>query len=386
MQDAALERKIGMRVLISGGGTAGHINPALAIAQEFRANDPDGAILFVGTPNGMEADLIKRAGFDFQGIPVMGFYRSFSPSSMLHNARAVYEAQAAKLRAKRLLKEFKPDIVIGTGGYVCGPVVLQAEKMGIRTALHEQNAFPGMTIRMLAPKADYLFLAVEEAKEHLPQGCKHISVVGNPVRAQILKADRKKAREKLGIPEGQFTILSFGGSLGADTINKMAADLIAWHKDLGNIRHIHGYGRLGKEKFPALMREQGTDLSRYPLITASEYIYNIQDAIAACDLIICRCGALSLAELEVLGKPSILVPSPNVTANHQYYNGMVLVNRGAAVMIEEKDYDKARFLEIVRDFAEHPEKCAAYGENARKLAVTDTASRIYHTLVDQAAE
>ncbi len=367
-----------MKVLISGGGTAGHINPALAIAQEFRKEGDQ--ILYVGTPNGMEADLVKRAGFDFEGVSVSGFYRSLSPSAMMHNFKAVYQAQAAKRKAKKIIKEFSPDVVIGTGGYVCGPIVLQAQKMGIKTALHEQNAFPGMTNRMLAPKVDYLFLAVEEAKDRLPQGSKHTMVVGNPVRSQIIDADYIVAREKLGIAEDEFTVLSFGGSLGADTINKMAADLMEWHKDKGEIRHIHGYGRLGKEKFPKLMEEKGIDLSKYPMISANEYIYNIQDAIAAADLMICRCGALTLAEVQVLGKPSILVPSPNVTANHQYHNGMVLVNHDAAVMIEEKDYDKETFLKTVESFINDRDKCKAYGKNAKKLAILDTAARICKAL------
>lgn len=206
-------------------------------------------------------------------------------------------------------------------------------------------------------------------------------VVGNPVRTQIVNAEYVRAREALGIPQGEFTILSFGGSLGADTINKMAADLIEWHKDKRMIRHIHGYGRLGRQKFPALMQEKGINLSDYPLISASEYIYNIQDAMAAVGLLICRCGALTLAEIEVLGKPSILVPSPNVTANHQYHNGMVLVNRNAAVMIEEKDYDKDAFLKIVESFCTDAEKCRRFGDNAKKLAVCDTAKRIYDALL-----
>lgn len=371
-----------MKVLISGGGTAGHINPALAIAQQFKDADPDNQILYVGTPNGMEADLVTRAGFAFEGIPVSGFYRSFSPSAISHNLKAVYQAEAAKVKAKKLLKSFAPDAVIGTGGYVCGPVVQQAQKMGIKTAIHEQNAFPGMTNRMLAPKVDYLFLAVEEAKAHFPQGSKHTMVVGNPVRTQIKDAEYHRAREALGIAEGEFTILSFGGSLGADTINRMAADLIEWHKDKGEIRHIHGYGRLGRQKFPALMQQKGIDLKQYPMISASEYIYNIQDAMAAADLLICRCGALTLAEIEVLGKPSVLVPSPNVTANHQYHNGMVLVNKQAAVMIEEKDYSKEQFIQIVNTFFCDPEKCRQYGKNAKKLAITDTAKRIYVALTE----
>ncbi len=370
-----------MNILISGGGTAGHINPALAIAQQFRDASADHRILYVGTPGGMEADLVKRAGFDFVGVAVTGLYRSFTPSAITHNVKSVYLAQAAKAKAKQIIKDFQPDVVIGTGGYVCGPIVQMAQKMGIKTALHEQNAFPGMTNRLLAPKVDYLFLAVEEAKERFPKGAKKVMVVGNPVRNQIKNARYRTARETLGIPDDEFTVLSFGGSLGADTINKMAADLIEWHKDKGGIRHIHGYGRLGKEKFPALMKEKGIDLENYPLISANEYIYNIQDAMAAADLIISRCGALTLAEIQVLGKPSILVPSPNVTANHQYHNGMVLVKHEAAVMIEEKDYDKASFLKTVESFVADRAKCKTYGANAKKLAVTDTAQRIYDALL-----
>lgn len=368
-----------MRVLLSGGGTGGHINPAIAIAQYFREHDREGKILYAGTPNGMEARLVRQAGFDFVPIKVKGFYRSFAPQDILHNLSAAYEAVAARPRARAILREFQPDLVIGTGGYVCGPVLLEASRMGIKTAIHEQNAFPGVTNRVLAKKVDRVFLAVEEAREHLEPGIQY-EVVGNPVRESVVFQSREKARKELGLDD-KLCILSFGGSLGADTINKIAADVIEWHYKDGLVNHIHGYGRLGKTKFPALLKERGIDLSGNPNVRISEYIDNMDVCLAAADLLICRAGAMTISEIQATGKPAILVPSPNVTANHQYHNAHVLETHGAALMLQEKDYSREKVVSMVRDLYERPEKLSELSGHASEMAILDTAKRIYDTMV-----
>lgn len=364
-----------MRLLVTGGGTGGHINPALAIAQCFLKNDPDTVVLYAGTPTGMEARLVEKAGLDFAPIKVKGFYRSFSPSAIAHNCKAVVEAITSRGRAKQILREFKPDLVIGTGGYVCGPVVLEAAKMGIPTAIHEQNAFPGVTNRLLAKHVDRVFLAVGEAKEHLDAKAEYI-VVGNPVRESILVKSKQEARDELGLDD-RMCILSFGGSLGADTINKIGADIIEWNHRSCIVSHIHGYGRLGKEKFPALLKEKGIDLTGNTSIRASEYIDNMDVCMAAADLVVCRAGAITLSEIQATGKASILVPSPNVTANHQYHNARVLEKHGAAILLEEKDYTSEKVIEIIESLYTNPEKITRLSQNAKKLAVLDTAERIY---------
>ena len=369
-----------MRVLLSGGGTGGHINPAIAVAQYLREHDPDGAILYAGTPDGMEARLVEKAGFDFAPIRVKGFTRSVLPRDLAHNVNAVWLAVAARARARRILREFRPDVVIGTGGYVSGPVLLAASRLGIKTAIHEQNAFPGVTNRVLAKKADRVFLAVEEAKGRLPAGVR-TEVVGNPVRDSVIFQSKEAARRQLGLDD-RMCILSFGGSLGADTINKIAADLIAWHGKGGLVHHIHGFGKNGREKFPAFLRERGVDLADCPQVRATEYIDNMDVCMAAADLLVCRSGAITISELEATGKPAILVPSPNVTANHQYHNAMVLVNKGAALLLEEKDYTPARIVAMVKELYEHPDRLAEFSKNASKLAILDTAKRICDGLAE----
>lgn len=367
-----------MRILVTGGGTGGHINPAIAVAQYFRSQSPDNQILYAGTPEGMEARLVAKAGFDFAPIRVQGFTRSFLPQDILYNVKSAWLAVTSRSRARKILREFRPDVVLGTGGYVCGPVVLEASRMGIRTAIHESNAYPGVTNRLLARHVDLVFLAVEEARKRLPEGIRY-EVVGNPIRESIIYQSREAARNALGLDE-RMCLLSVGGSLGADTINKMAADVMAWHWKQGLIQHIHGYGKNGRTKFPALLREKGIDLNGNSSIRVSEYIDNMDVCMAAADLLICRAGAITVSEIEATGKPAILVPSPNVAENHQYHNAMVLVNRGAACILEEKDYTPERIVGLVKDLYEHPDKRQALSENASRLAILDTASRIGESL------
>lgn len=370
-----------MKVLLAGGGTAGHINPAIAIAQYIRSQDSGAQILFAGTPKGMEAELVTRAGFDFAPVQVTGFRRTFSLKSIKHNIGAVYHMITAEFAAKKIIRRFQPDVVIGTGGYVSGPVVLAASKLGIRTLIHEQNAFPGVTNKLLAKKVDKVLLAVAEAKEHFDPSADCV-VVGNPVRQNIIFQTKEEAREKLGLDD-RMCILSFGGSLGAKVINRAAADLIEWNYGQEKIHHIHGYGRLGKEHFPQMIKDRGISFEELerkkkdPNIDIREYIDNMATCLAAADLVICRSGAITLSELEATGKASVLIPSPYVAENHQYHNAMVLVNHGAALLIEEEKYDKTEFLHMVENLYHNKERLAQLGKNASKLAILDTADRIY---------
>lgn len=364
-----------MRVLLAGGGTAGHINPAIAIAQYIKANDKNSEIMFAGTPNGMEATLVKKAGFEFAPIEVMGISRSITPKDIAHNIKALITVMRSNSRATAIIKAFKPDVVIGTGGYVSGPIVLAATKLGIKTAIHEQNALPGVTTRLLSKKVDIVFSAVEEAKQHLEVKNK-FEVVGNPVRESVIMKSKQEARRELNLDD-RMCILSFGGSLGADTINKLAADIIGWHYKQGLVNHIHGYGRLGKEKFPALLKERNIDLSVAPDVKVLEFIDNMDTCLAAADLVICRAGAITISEIEATGKAAILVPSPNVTANHQYHNAMVLKNKGACLMLEEKDYSKEKIIELIKDVYNDRSRLTELSRNASSLAILDTTKRIF---------
>lgn len=367
-----------MRVILSGGGTAGHINPAIAIAQKIKKETPNAKILFVGTPNGMEAELVKKAGFDFVGVEVQGIRRKPSFQNLIRNVKAVRCAVAAGPRTKKIISDFRPDLVIGTGGYVSGPVVRKAAQMGIPTAIHEQNAFPGVTNKLLAKRVDIVFLAVEKAKEHLPNG-KRCVVVGNPIRESIVFKQKTEARAELGLDD-KLCILSFGGSLGAVKLSEIVADIMEWHAKRGDVNHIHAMGRLGKENFPKLLQERGVDPRQNPRLDIRDYIDNMDVCLAAADLVVCRAGAITLSELEATGKPSILIPSPNVTENHQYHNAMVLADHGAAIVIEEKNYNKEALFDVLEDFYLHPEKLKEYSRRAYELAILDTSERIYREI------
>lgn len=369
-----------MKILITGGGTAGHINPAIAIAQEFKKRDPNTQILFVGTPNGMEATLIPKAGFDFAGVAVKGFSRSLAPADIIHNCKAVSLAVKAKKASRKVIQDFAPDIAIGTGGYVAGPVMLEATKLGVKTAIHESNAFPGMTNKILASKVDVVFGAVEDTKKHL-KDVKRFEVVGNPLKESIINKSKSKARIELGIDDRPF-VLSFGGSLGASTMNRIGADLIEWNVKKQKVNIVHGYGKNAVNSFPELLKERKVkELPSY--IKTLEYIDNMETYLAAADLVICRAGAMTISELQATGKPAILIPSPNVTENHQYHNAKALVDKKAALMIEEKTYHTSKLINTVNRLVENPSQLEELSKNASKLAVLDTSARIYDILLEK---
>lgn len=362
-----------MRILFVAGGTAGHINPALAIADYCKENLKDIEIEFAGTPNGMESKLVTKAGYKFNPVKSRGFKRHISIKNFFRNANALYLFLMSNFKSREILKKFKPDIVIGTGGYTCASVLLQAKRMNIKTAIHEQNAYPGITNKFLAKKADIVFVAVKEAIKRLPP-CKAV-VVGNPLRKNVLTKTKEQAREILNMDEN-FCILSFGGSLGAIKINEIAADLIAWHNKFKKINHIHGMGKIGAQCFPGMLKERNIIASKNPRLYIRNYIYNMDVCLAAADLVICRSGALTLSELEATAKPSILIPSPNVAENHQYYNALVLEKKNAAVVIEEKNYNKEFLIKTVKSFYEDKEKLKQYSENAASLAVKNTTELV----------
>lgn len=368
-----------MRIIFAGGGTAGHINPALAIAGYVRSRQPDAEILYIGAKGGMEEKLVPQAGFEFRGISVQGFKRKITPKAIKDNIITVKKAISASSDSKKIIKEFKPDICIGTGGYVSGPVLRTAAKMGIPTIIHEQNAFPGVTNKMLAKNADRVMLAMPAAEKHFKEGCKFVNT-GNPVRGDILTADKIKARAELGL-DSRPVILSFGGSLGARIINESLADIIARSAKDGKYQHIHAYGQYGKW-FPDLLKEKGANLESAENLDIREYINNMPACLAAADLVIARAGAITLSEVQVQGKPSILIPSPNVAENHQYHNAMSLVEKNAAVMIEEKDLTPEKLTEEIDKLASDPQRLQKYSENVKKMAVSDASKRIYAVIIE----
>ncbi len=373
-----------MRALFAAGGTAGHINPALAIADKLKSVFPDTEILFVGTPSGMESRLVTKAGYAFTGVEMAGFQRSLSVQNIGRNIKAAYcYLVSAKIKVRKIIKDFKPDIVIGTGGYVTGTVLGQACAMGVKTITHESNSYPGMATKMLSKKADKVLLATEDAKKHLPCTDRCI-VTGNPLRSNIEIEERSAARRRLGLPEG-FTVLSFGGSLGANRITEAVAELIAWEGKKGGINHIHSYGGKGKELFYNALKASGAveDTSRHIF---RDYIDNMYTCMCAADLIISRAGAMTITELTAIGRPSILVPYPNAAENHQYYNALTLENAHAAVLIEDKDLTKARLVDEVSKLYCDRQRLELMEANAQRSAKNNAADVILGEIIDLVGE
>ena len=370
-----------MRVLFAGGGTAGHINPALAAAGYLREKEPDAQILYVGNKGGMEERLVSAAGFKFRTIRISGFQRKLSLKNIKRNAQTVVRVFSASAEAKKIIREFQPDICVGTGGYVSGPVIRAAQKLGIPTVIHEQNAYPGVTTKMLAKHADCVMLAVEDAKKYLER-TDNCVFTGNPVRMSVLKAEREASRRALGLDERPL-VLSFGGSLGAAAVNRAAAYMLGESAKEKKYQHIHGYGQ-HDEKFLGEAHAAGVKEEENPQIRMLEYIHNMPECLAAADLVIGRAGAITLTEIEATGKCSILIPSPNVAENHQFHNAMALVNRDAAVLIEEKDLTGEKLWETVNAILSEPGRAEAIGQNARRMAVLDANERIYQIIKSKA--
>lgn len=373
-----------MKAIFAAGGTAGHINPALAIADKVKSVFPETEILFIGTPGGMEARLVTKAGYNFTAVEMAGFQRRISVRNIGRNFKAAYcYLISAKMKVRKILKEFKPDVVIGTGGYVTGTVLGQAAAMGIKTVTHESNSYPGMATKMLAKKADKVLLATEDAKKHLNTDERCV-VTGNPLRSNIPIEERETARKRLGLPDG-FTVLSFGGSLGANRITEAVAELIAWEGKKGGINHIHSYGGKGKELFYNALDSSGAveDKKRHIF---KDYIDNMYTCMCAADLIISRAGAMTVTELTAIGRPAILVPYPNATENHQYYNALTLSNAHAAILIEDKDLTRARLVDEVSKLFADRQRLELMEENAKKSARNNAADVILKEIIELLGE
>ena len=322
-----------MRLLFAGGGTAGHINPAIAIADCFAQSNPNTEIQFVGTAEGLETGLVPKSGYKLNLIKIHGFNRSFT----LQNLRNICEIPAAVCAAGRIIKKFKPDAVIGTGGYVSGPVLYAAAKEGIPTLVHESNAFPGITTRILSKYVDTVAIGVEDAKKYLGKA-QNLMVTGTPLRPSLLEIGEFEARRKLGLDERPFLVF-FGGSLGARDFNKTVTDWICREAQKGFYQIMMGTGKMNQyEDVINRFKENGIDISALSGVKICEYIYDMDEVMSAADLVICRAGASTLCELTALGKPAILVPSPYVTGNHQEHNARAVERGGGAKVILEKEF------------------------------------------------
>ena len=376
-----------MKFLFATGGTAGHINPALAVASYLRDNYKDAEIMFIGTADHMESRLVPNAGFAFKTIEINGFKRSFSPKAIVANVKTVFKLVKSEQESKKIIRDFAPDVVIGFGGYVSGPVLQEAAKLHIPCCIHEQNAYPGITNKQLAKQVDRVMLTVEDAAKHLD--CKNEpTVTGLPVRGELLNKSKKSAREELSVPDGKYLVLSFGGSLGAAPLNDSMFDILLRHADDGSVYHIHSVGTNGAEyldKFVEKGFERVSDtVVRKGTVEVRKYIDNMDVCMAAADLVVGRAGASSLSEIEAMGKASILIPSPYVAENHQFHNAMALVNRNAARIIEEKDLTAESLSNMIDSLLSSQEQLFEIEKNAKSMAVLDSRERIADIIISLA--
>ncbi len=358
-----------MRVICAGGGTAGHINPALAIAKHIAANDKNSEFLFIGTKKGMEKTLVPKSGFDIEFIEVEGFSRSLTPS----NIKVVIKAAVSVLKAKKIIKHFNPDIVIGTGGYVSGPVLFAASMLKIPTLIHEQNVFAGMTSRMLSGRVDTTCISFEASASAFPNA-KKLVLTGNPIRGEIFNVTKKAAKEKLGADSRPF-IAVFGGSLGAKVLNEAIIKFIkASHYD----KSFQLLFATGERWYDDVMTELGDSLPDN--IKVVPYIYDMENVMNGADLLVCRSGAITLSEITALGKASVLIPSPNVTDNHQYHNAMALADNGAAVVVTEEQLEKDSGLlnSTIKALLSDKEKLVNMEQQSAEMGIKDGCERIYN--------
>lgn len=365
-----------MRAILAAGGTAGHINPAIAIAKEIISREPDSVITFIGREDGMESRIVRQNGFGFEPVEIHGFERKLNWAGIKFNLHALKCVVTATAKTKKIFREFKPDIVIGCGGYISGPVVRKAALMRIPTVIQEQNSFPGLTTRLLSKRVKKIFVPNEDAMNKIGYPEKSV-IVGNPVAPEIRTTDREKSRAELGIGD-RTCIVSFGGSLGARTINDIALEMFRQTDGDDRFFFIHATGAYDST-FMDRLQENGTEIESLPC-RISSYINDMPRCLAAADLVVCRSGATTLAEVEAAGKASYLVPSPHVTANHQYYNALTLAECGAAVLEEEKDLIPSETARCVLELASDGDKLAEMGKRAAELANYDTASIIYDNI------
>lgn len=357
-----------MRVIFAGGGTGGHINPAISIADYAKSRDKDFEALFIGTKSGLETRLVPKAGYDIKYIEIEGFDRKH----LLKNISVMKKLAKARRDCVDIIKEFKPDCVVCTGGYVSGPVAMAAKKTGTPSLIHEQNVYPGLTVKGSQKYVNYVAVSFEETVNHMQAKDKCV-VTGNPVRGEILNADYKEARKKLG--KTRPFVLIFGGSLGAEKINSAVTDMLVDIASEDKIDLLFGTGERNYDKIINRIKEKNIILGDN--ITIVPYIDNMADTMAAADLVISRSGAITVSELACLGKPSILIPSPNVVRNHQEQNAREFEQNGAAGVILEKDLSPEVLYNKMMDMVQNQKKLSEMSRNMKKLAKTNALEMIY---------
>ena len=372
-----------MRIIFTCGGTGGHINPAIAVAKLCQERMQDCEILFIGAEDGMENKLVPREGFRLETLRISNYQRKLTPAGIWHNVVTLYNMAGSMAKAKRIIRDFKPDVIVGTGGYASFPALKMGSRLGVPTAVHESNAVPGLTTRMVAKQADRVLVNFEDSRNYYDDP-ERVIVTGMPVRPEFFFNDREAARKALGIEDEKPLIVSAWGSLGAREMNKKIARFFVREAEEGNFRHVHATGSYGWKWMPDLVKELGLDLEQHPELELREYIFNMPQLMAAADVVICRAGAATISEVCASGTPCVMIPSPNVTDNHQEKNARVLEKYGAAVVVRENECDGDSLYETVKNLLSDKERLRTMGAAAAKVAVVDAAEQIYGVIQELA--
>ena len=364
-----------MKFLFTCGGTAGHINPAIGVAGRLKKLLPDSEILFIGADGMMETELVPREGYPIRTVEISNLSRSISLDGLRHNLRTAKSVVRSTREAKEIIRSFAPDVAVGTGGYVCYPVIAAAHSLGIPTLLHESNAVPGLTTKLLSRSVDCIMVGFENAAENYPAGT-NVVFTGTPVRDGFETFDRADARRRLGIPADKPLLLSVWGSLGSEHMNGVMALFAPLAAEREDFLLIHSAGKRGYGALMDALRPHAPESLAAKGVDVRDYIYDMPLVMAAADLIMCRSGASTLGELTAMGKPALLIPSPNVTNHHQEKNARLLADAGAAEMLLEGSFDTETLYQKALSLLQDREKLAAMGENMKRCGVPDATARI----------
>lgn len=366
-----------MKVIIAAAGTAGHINPALSIANKIKQEEKDSEIIFIGTTRGLENDLVPRAGYELKTIDAYGLSKKIS----IENLKKIYKTFKGIGEAKKIVKEFKPDIVIGTGGYICGAVVMAAKANNVPVLLHESNAFPGKAVKMLSKKADTILVSFEDAKKRIPN-CKNVVFTGTPVKIKRQNYginERHKIIKEIGLNETKPIILIFGGSQGAQKINEALIDIIEQKKNK-NYQIIWSTGPKQFDIIKEELAKKSINIEDIDNCKILPYIYNMEEVENICDVVVARSGAMTITEIANLSKPSILIPLPNVSNDHQMYNAKVLEKVNATKIIKNDELNGNILNEEIESIVLNKQKCIEMGQNAYKVSNENVEEKIYNEI------
>ncbi len=367
-----------MKVIIAAAGTAGHINPGVAIANKIKQEQKESEIIFIGTNRGLEKDLVPRAGYELKTIEAYGLSKKIS----IENFKRIIKTVRGISEAKKIVKEFKPDIVIGTGGYICGATILAAKKYNVPTILHESNAFPGKAVKMLSKKVDKILVGFEEAKNRLEQKDK-VVVTGNPIKSKNIKysdEERKNKLKQLNLNDQMPVILVFGGSQGAKKINDSLINIIKENKN-EKYQVIWAPGQKQYDIIKQELEKDNINIQNIKGFYITPYIYNMEEIMNIVDLVVARSGALTITEISALGKPAIFIPLPNVSENHQEYNAKVLENINAASILKNDELNGQILNDKINEMIADKNKLKMMGNNARKIYKDNVEEKIYKEIL-----